>query len=236
MYSTRGARFRESPRGPLELASAGAAKLRWGRIGTPELGAWHLWASADDAEAVCCETIGPEVEVVFLDHGMKMEPDQICTECDEIDGQTVPRSSNSASASTRTSPRACSATGESDRREGQREVVVQAPQPAYERRAAGSRPVTPAEAVAKLRAEREQHPYTEWGMASMVLEAEHARLLREAIELVKKMEAVEEKNAGLEEDLNRLRGLALSQASLAAMGAFYRLLTAGPLNEAGGSQ
>jgi hypothetical protein len=96
--------------------------------------------------------------------------------------------------------------------------------------------VTPAEAVAKLRAEREQHPYTEWGMASMVLEAEHARLLREAIELVKKMEAVEEKNAGLEEDLNRLRGLALSQASLAAMGAFYRLLTAGPLNEAGGSQ
>jgi hypothetical protein len=65
-------------------------QLRWGRIGTPELGAWHLWASADDAEAVCCETIGPEVEVVFLDHGMKVEPDQICTECDEIDGQTVP--------------------------------------------------------------------------------------------------------------------------------------------------
>jgi hypothetical protein len=71
-------------------ASPAAANLRWGRIGTPELGAWHLWASADDAEAACSETIGPEVAVVFLDHGMKMEPDQICTECDEIDGQTAP--------------------------------------------------------------------------------------------------------------------------------------------------
>lgn len=93
----------------------------------------------------------------------------------------------------------------------------------------GSDRMTPAEAVAKLREEREKHSYTEWAMASMVLEAEHARLLREAIDVAKKLAAMEEKNTGLVEDLNRLRSLALSMVDLAALGAFYRLLTAGPV-------
>lgn len=86
--------------------------------------------------------------------------------------------------------------------------------------------MTGVEAVAKLREEREQHPYTVWAAASMVLEVEHARLLREAIAAAKKLKEMEETVVGLQRDLSRLRETALAVVGDAARGALYRLFTA----------
>jgi hypothetical protein len=63
------------------------ASLRWGRIGPPETGAWHLWASAQDGEAACEETIGPETEIVFVAEDESIPLEQMCQDCIGIESR-----------------------------------------------------------------------------------------------------------------------------------------------------